>query len=61
MDEEIRPAQPRAALVGADIAPLSEDEIVERIAALKAEIVRLEDALASKKASRMAAAAAFRF
>ncbi len=61
MDEEIRPAQPQAALVGADIAPLSEDEIVERIAALKAEIVRLEDALASKKASRMAAAAAFRF
>lgn len=61
MDEEIRSVQPRPALVGADIAPLSEAEIVERITALKAEIARLEAALASKQASRMAADAAFRF
>ncbi len=61
MDEEIRSAQPRAALLGADITPLSEAEIVERIAALKEEIARLEAALVSKQASRTAADAAFRF
>lgn len=59
MDEE-RPAPPPDLLLGADISRLSVDEIRARIAALKAEILRLEAALGQKEASRAAAAAAFR-
>ena len=59
MDEEIRP-KPVEALTGADISRLSVDEIEARIAALKAEIARLESALQAKRASRAAADAAFK-
>ena len=59
MDEEIRP-KPIDPLTGADISRLSVDEIEARIAALKAEIARLETALVAKRASRAAADAAFK-
>ncbi len=59
MDEEIRP-KPIDPLIGADLSRLSVDEIEARIAALKAEIARLETALQAKRASRAAADAAFK-
>ncbi|MEP9352490.1 DUF1192 family protein [Xanthobacter sp. KR7-65] len=60
MDEEPLP-KPRDPLVAQDISRLSEDEIAHRIDQLKAEIARLETALEAKRASRAAAAAAFKF
>ena len=59
MDEEIKP-KPVDPLALADVSRLSVDEIEARIAALKAEIARLEAALVSKRASRAAADAAFK-
>lgn len=59
MDEEIKP-KPADSLVGVDLSRLSVDEIEARIAALKAEIDRLETALEAKRASRAAADAAFK-
>ncbi|QRG04531.1 DUF1192 domain-containing protein [Xanthobacter dioxanivorans] len=59
MDEEPAPP-PREVLVEADLSRLSVDEIESRIARLRAEITRLEAALAQKQASRAAADAAFR-
>lgn len=59
MDDE-RPAPRPDPLVGNDVSRLSVHEIEERIIALKAEIARLEAALASKQASRAAADAAFK-
>ncbi|MGQ3672271.1 DUF1192 family protein [Xanthobacter sp. TB0136] len=61
MNEEPRANQADGIRVGADLSALSEAEILERIAALKVEITRLEQTLASKQASRAAADAAFRF
>lgn len=61
MEEDLpRPPQKEFAL-GGDVARLSVDEIVERIAQLKEEITRLEAELAKKQASRAAADAAFKF
>ncbi len=60
MDEDVRANQSREIRIGADLGSLSETEILERIEALKAEIARLEQTLASKQASRTAADAAFR-
>ncbi|MGU3497017.1 DUF1192 domain-containing protein [Xanthobacteraceae bacterium A53D] len=60
MDDE-RPQPPSSPIQpGADISRLSVDEIEERIDLLKAEISRLEGALAAKKASRHAADAVFK-
>ncbi|MCL8382745.1 DUF1192 domain-containing protein [Xanthobacter aminoxidans] len=59
MDEEIKP-KPVDPLAVADVSRLSVDEIEARIVTLKAEIARLEAALASKRASRAAADAAFK-
>lgn len=60
MDEE--PAPPRRDVrTEADVSRLSVDEIEARIVDLKAEIVRLEAALADKRASLQAANAAFKF
>ncbi|WP_024277550.1 DUF1192 domain-containing protein [Xanthobacter sp. 126] len=59
MDEEIKP-KPVDPLALADVSRLSVDEIEARIVTLKAEIARLEAALASKRASRAAADAAFK-
>ena len=58
--EEDRPAPPPDPLAGADLSRLSVAEIEARIGVLKAEIVRLEEALAKKRASLDAANAAFR-
>lgn len=41
--------------IGQDLSLLSVEELAERIAALAAEISRLETAMAAKKASRTAA------
>ena len=54
MDDEL----PRKKLVhemGQDLSLLSVEELADRIAALKAEIARLEAAMAAKKASRTSA------
>jgi uncharacterized small protein (DUF1192 family) len=47
-------------VVGEDLARLSEGELRTRIEALRAEIERVEAALAAKEASRRAAASFFR-
>jgi len=59
LDDDL-PVAPRESAPGADLSRLSVGEIEERITALKAEIVRLEETLAKKTASRAAAEAAFR-
>jgi uncharacterized small protein (DUF1192 family) len=41
--------------IGQDLSLLSVEELVERIAALRAEISRLETVMAAKQASRAAA------
>lgn len=46
--------------VGQDLALLSVEELAERISQLKNEIVRLENELESKDATRLAAEALFR-
>lgn len=50
-----------AHVIGQDLSTLSLHEIADRIAMLRAEIVRLEEARASKAASRDAAASVFKF
>ena len=60
-DETLRPqAQARNHIVGQDLATLSIEEIDERIAILREEISRLEQARTDKQASRTAADAVFR-
>jgi uncharacterized small protein (DUF1192 family) len=59
MDEEL-PKKKRAFEIGQDLALLSEDELRETVAALKAEIARIEATISSKSASRDAAEAFFR-
>ena len=55
LDDDERPKKKIAHEIGQDLALLSVDEITERIALLRAEIERLEEALRSKRASRSAA------
>ena len=55
MDDEDRPKKKIAHEIGQDLALLSVDEITERIALLREEIGRLEEALSKKQASRSAA------
>ena len=59
MDEE-RPRPAAGITVGADLSRLSEHELADRIDALRAEIARVEAALAAKTASRAAADSVFR-
>lgn len=54
IDEDDRPKK-IVHEIGQDLALLSVDEIAERIALLKDEIGRLDEALQSKQASRAAA------
>lgn len=54
-DDDERPKTKLAHEIGQDLALLSVEEIADRIALLKEEIARLEQALASKRASRTAA------
>ncbi len=46
--------------IGEDLAALSLDELADRIALLRAEIARIEAAIAAKRASAEAAALFFR-
>lgn len=59
-DEE--PPKPKTAAhtVGEDLSRLSEDELTDRIAILRAEIARIEAALAQKRAGRASAATFFK-
>ncbi len=55
-----KPVHPLAALAREDLGTLSVDELGARIEALKAEIVRVEQAMVAKKHSLHAADAFFR-
>jgi uncharacterized small protein (DUF1192 family) len=60
IEDDDRPKKKPVHEIGQDLALLSVEELAERIAALKAEIVRLEAALAAKRASRTAADQVFK-
>ena len=60
IEEDDRPPKKIAHEIGQDLALLSVEELRERIALLKNEIVRLEAAMASKRASRTAAEGFFK-
>ncbi|HEV2000234.1 MAG TPA: DUF1192 domain-containing protein [Xanthobacteraceae bacterium] len=55
MDEEPIRKPPKAHELGVDLTLLSVEELKERIAALQAEIARLEGAIRTKEASRSSA------
>jgi len=55
IEDEALPKKKSVHQIGQDLSRLSVEELAERIAALRAEIGRLESAMASKKASRAAA------
>jgi uncharacterized small protein (DUF1192 family) len=55
IDEDDRPKKKIAHEIGQDLALLSVEEISERIALLRAEIDRLDEALTKKRTSRTAA------
>ncbi len=58
-EEDVK--RPAAAhVLGEDLAKLSEAELLERMALLRAEITRLGQALGAKQASRAAAAGFFK-
>jgi len=50
-----RPTDPLTLLVKQDLGPLSQDELAARIAALKEEIVRVEQHMSAADAHRSAA------
>ena len=54
-DDDDRPKRKIAHEIGQELALLSVEELRERIALLKDEIVRLEAAVSSKQASRASA------
>jgi uncharacterized small protein (DUF1192 family) len=54
IDEELPKKKP-VHEIGQDLSLLSVEELAERIAALKAEIARLEASMAAKRASRTSA------
>jgi uncharacterized small protein (DUF1192 family) len=54
IDDEL-PRKKLAHEMGQDLSLLSVEELADRIAALQAEIARLEAAMAAKKASRTSA------
>lgn len=58
--DEDAPKKPVGWTVGEDLSTLSIDELTERIEALKAEISRVEAALAAKRASMGAADSFFK-
>jgi uncharacterized small protein (DUF1192 family) len=55
IEEDDRPKKKIAHEIGQDLALLSVEELNDRISLLNAEIMRLQTALASKRASRSAA------
>ena len=58
-DEDAKPARP-AFQIGQDLALLSIGDLNETVAALKAEIARLEAAIAAKQGTRASADALFK-
>ena len=61
VSEDDRPAKkPLAHQIGEDLAALSLDDLAERVRLLKAEIGRLESAMASKRLSKDKAASFFK-
>jgi uncharacterized small protein (DUF1192 family) len=59
-DEDLPKKKKPGHEIGADLAALSVDELAERVELLKAEVVRLEGAIAAKKASATVAASFFK-
>lgn len=55
IDEDDRPKKKLTHEIGQDLALLSVGELRERVAILKDEIARLEEAMSKKQASRSAA------
>jgi uncharacterized small protein (DUF1192 family) len=55
IDDDDRPKKKITHEIGQELALLSVEELAERIALLKDEIARLEQAMAKKRASRMSA------
>ena len=53
--DEDGPARATVHGIGQDLSSLSLDELAERIAALKAEILRVEETIRAKQASAVAA------
>jgi len=60
IDDDALPKKKFAHEIGQDLALLSVEELQERIAFLKEEIARLEEAAAKKRASLVAAATFFK-
>lgn len=58
-DDEVK--KPKGHEVGMPIDTMSVDELEERIALLKGEIVRLEQAIGARKNTRAAADSLFKF
>jgi len=55
MEEDDRPRKKITHEIGQDLSLLSVEELAERVALLKTEITRLEEAATKKRASRDAA------
>jgi uncharacterized small protein (DUF1192 family) len=58
--EELVPKKPKGNEIGADLTKLSVGELKELIETLKAEIARVEQALAAKQSSKSAAESVFK-
>ena len=60
IEDDDRPRKKIAHEIGQDLSLLSVEELTERVALLKAEIARLEEATTRKRASRDAANSVFK-
>jgi uncharacterized small protein (DUF1192 family) len=60
MDDDDRPRKKVTHEIGQDLSLLSVEELTERIALLKSEIARLDEAATKKRASRDAANSIFK-
>jgi uncharacterized small protein (DUF1192 family) len=60
MEDDDRPRKKITHGIGQDLSLLSVEELTERVALLKTEIVRLEEAATKKRASRDAANSIFK-
>ncbi|MDE2376831.1 DUF1192 domain-containing protein [Bradyrhizobium sp.] len=60
IEDDDRPRKKISHEIGQDLSLLSVEELTERIALLKSEIVRLEEAATKKRASRDAANSVFK-
>lgn len=58
--DDDRPKKKPAHEIGQDLSLLSEGDLAERIALLKDEIVRLDEAVAARRKSRSAADSVFK-